>query len=530
MRSWFYFVCFALQFLAILARETTAAGDMGPARLPFRMQLVESSEGPHKTSTTRMAKVGPELAATKLMGFVRWKYNLYPGFNIVSIPFRSLSTDKGERVETEGDLLSVTGATFLARATRASGQTRFEVALPGFLDGAPLVLGRGYILGMKHSSQVVITGVPHLGEVRAKGPMVGYPGAIKASETLSDLAALGNASASLCTEDGKLRVYMPGFMPSAPKAIPGVGYLLLGRNVEDEVVFQHNAGAESFLYTSFADTGEALQEFNTRYRIVDGEDREVAPPFSGYSDWFPDGESFVHVIDGLERREPVDGTGMERRYLDGTTEDLLLPQTDASISKMAVSLDGRKIVYEIGFSGLEVSNNRLFVLDLESGASTRLTTFNVWERSPSFGPDGMLYFTMGSRSEDGVIVRMRLDGGTVETIVAQAGFANFPKVSPDNRYLYWYLGEYGSPKVQDIWRRRLDILGARPERLFETPNQREFAPGLSRDGTLLYHSVADDVNFFTPHERGIETGATRSLGAEPPAISIDVRPFRFHSP
>lgn len=95
------------------------------------------------------------------------------------------------------------------------------------------------------------------------------------------------------------------------------------------------------------------------------------------------------------------------------------------------SPDGGRVVYSAEVAG----NTDLYLLDLNSGATTRLTTAPSIETAPSFSPDGTRITFESDRSGGQQIYIMPASGGEGNRISFGAGRYGTPVWSPKNDYI-----------------------------------------------------------------------------------------------
>ncbi len=95
------------------------------------------------------------------------------------------------------------------------------------------------------------------------------------------------------------------------------------------------------------------------------------------------------------------------------------------------SPDGGRVVYSAEVAG----NTDLYLLDLNSGATTRLTTAPSIETAPSFSPDGTRITFESDRSGGQQLYIMPASGGEGNRISFGAGRYGTPVWSPKNDYI-----------------------------------------------------------------------------------------------
>ncbi|HEY6106016.1 MAG TPA: LpqB family beta-propeller domain-containing protein, partial [Anaeromyxobacteraceae bacterium] len=156
-------------------------------------------------------------------------------------------------------------------------------------------------------------------------------------------------------------------------------------------------------------------ETGERRRLTGGE-RATDP------DLGPDGATVVYVA------RPAPGEmALKRLRLDGGDPEILFQRPGAQIYLPRLSPDGRRVAFELQEGG------RRDVVVLEEGRLTRVTDDDAIDVSPSWGPDGRLYF---SSDRSGVYdVYAREPDGRVRQVTNVETGAFEPQVSPDGRTL-----------------------------------------------------------------------------------------------
>ena len=121
---------------------------------------------------------------------------------------------------------------------------------------------------------------------------------------------------------------------------------------------------------------------------------------------------------------------------------------------LKLSPDGKRLAYQGRLRPFD--NHDIFVLDLERGGTTRLTSDPTEDMQPVWSPDGK-YVVYGSAREGGLkLFRRAADGsGPEEKMLDNAlAFANFTDWTPDGRFIVTF---FSSPRTQaDIWLLPLD--------------------------------------------------------------------------
>ncbi|MCH9693062.1 MAG: Tol-Pal system beta propeller repeat protein TolB [Gammaproteobacteria bacterium] len=153
----------------------------------------------------------------------------------------------------------------------------------------------------------------------------------------------------------------------------------------------------------------------------------------------------------------------------------------------AFSPDGRKLVVTLG--GLD-GNPDIYVLDITSRQTKRLTTHRAIDTEGTWSPDGRhIYFT-SDRSGGPQVYRVSANGGTPERVTFEGGYNARPRLSPDGTKLAMVHLDRGNYRIAVMDLERKDLLILSTGRQDESPS---FAPNSdiliyatrqARDGVL----------------------------------------------
>ncbi len=143
----------------------------------------------------------------------------------------------------------------------------------------------------------------------------------------------------------------------------------------------------------------------------------------------------------------------------------------------AFSPDGRKLVLTLG--GID-GNLDIYVLDINSRQTRRVTTHRAIDTEGSWSPDGRhIYFT-SDRGGGPQIYRVAANGGTPERITFDGSYNARPRLSPDGSRLAMVHLDRGNYRIAVLDIKRKDLLVLSVGRQDESPS---FAPN---SDTLIY--------------------------------------------
>jgi TolB protein len=134
------------------------------------------------------------------------------------------------------------------------------------------------------------------------------------------------------------------------------------------------------------------------------------------------------------------------------------------------SPDGRKLVVTLG--GVD-GNLDIYVLDINTRRSTRLTTHRAIDTEGTWSPDGRhIYFT-SDRSGGPQIYRVSATGGSPERVTFEGSYNARPRLSPDGNKLAVVHNDRGNFRIAVMDLERKDLLVLSNGRQDESPS---FAP------------------------------------------------------
>ena len=134
------------------------------------------------------------------------------------------------------------------------------------------------------------------------------------------------------------------------------------------------------------------------------------------------------------------------------------------------SPDGRKLVVTLG--GVD-GNLDVFVLDINSRRTTRLTTNRAIDTEGTWSPDGRYIYFTSDRSGGPQIYRVSASGGTPERVTYEGSYNARPRLSPDGKRLAMVHNDRGNYRIAVMNLDRRDLLVLSGGRQDESPS---FAP------------------------------------------------------
>lgn len=150
----------------------------------------------------------------------------------------------------------------------------------------------------------------------------------------------------------------------------------------------------------------------------------------------------------------------------------------------AFSPDGRQLVVTLG--GVD-GNPDIYILDINTKESRRLTTHRAIDTEGSWSPDGRFIYFTSDRSGGPQIYRVPVSGGTPERITFEGSYNARPRMSADGTRLamvHLIQGDYRIAVMDMIDEKRRDLLVLSAGQQDESPS---FAPN---SDTLIYATRA----------------------------------------
>ena len=229
-------------------------------------------------------------------------------------------------------------------------------------------------------------------------------------------------------------------------------------------------GMASAATTAYADsrllyyrTGSVLaQEFDPERLLLSGEpvrvvdQVDVGPSNNAYFSVSSTGVLVYRLGGATVNRQPT--------WLDRQGKVLGTPGEPGFYWTLKLSPDGKRLAYQGRLRPHD--NDDIFVLDLERGGTTRITSDPAQDEQPVWSPDGT-HVAYGSNREGTLkLFRRAADGsGAEERMLDNAlRFGNFTDWTPDGRYIVTF---HSSPQTgNDVWLLPLD--GSAPFPIIQT--------------------------------------------------------------
>ncbi|MGB5630767.1 MAG: Tol-Pal system beta propeller repeat protein TolB [Woeseiaceae bacterium] len=151
------------------------------------------------------------------------------------------------------------------------------------------------------------------------------------------------------------------------------------------------------------------------------------------------------------------------------------------------SPDGKKLVVTLG--GVD-GNLDIYVLDINSRNTTRLTTNRSIDTEGTWSPDGRYIYFTSDRSGGPQIYRVSAAGGTPERVTYEGSYNARPRLSPDGKRLAMVHNDRGNYRIAVMNLDRKDLLvlstGSQDESPSFAPNSDIliYATRVGRDGVL----------------------------------------------
>jgi TolB protein len=201
----------------------------------------------------------------------------------------------------------------------------------------------------------------------------------------------------------------------------------------------------------------ADQDGENARKIMQSKDPIMSPA------WSPDGRQLAYV--SFEGNKPSIVIQNLR-----TTNRFKISDKPGINGAPSFSPDGRKLVVTLG--GVN-GNPDIYVLDINSRKSTRLTTHRAIDTEGTWSPDGRYIYFTSDRSGGPQIYRVPANGGTPERVTFEGSYNARPRLSPDGKRLAMVHNDRGNYRIALMNLKRKDLLIVSTGRQDESPS---FAP------------------------------------------------------
>ena len=159
----------------------------------------------------------------------------------------------------------------------------------------------------------------------------------------------------------------------------------------------------------------------------------------------------------------------------------------------AFSPDGRKLVITLG--GVD-GNPDIYVLDVRTRQTTRLTRHRAIDTEGTWSPDGKYIYFTSDRAGGPQVYRISANGGNPERITFEGSYNARPRLSPDGTRLAMVHNDRGNYRiaVMDIERRDLLVLstGRQDESPSFAPNSDSLIYATRQGGDGVLETVSAD--------------------------------------
>jgi hypothetical protein len=239
------------------------------------------------------------------------------------------------------------------------------------------------------------------------------------------------------------------------------------RLTRTQTVAQASRGPEGVIFAA-QDYHRTTYSFSELFAIHGGRRRKLTHGLRAREpDVSPDGKRIAYVVQGggltqLEVAELAD--------IEGTWRVVVQSRRFEQVFTPRWSPDGKQLAFSSWRQG---GYRDIWLLELETGRSTRLTYDRALDRGPVFSHDGKWLYFSSDRSGIANLYAYELATGALLQITDVLGGAFQPDVSPDGKSIV-YVG-YGS-RGFDLYRLQLADVRARPaEPPYERPPPRPLA-------------------------------------------------------
>ncbi len=143
------------------------------------------------------------------------------------------------------------------------------------------------------------------------------------------------------------------------------------------------------------------------------------------------------------------------------------------------SPDGRKLVITLG--GIN-GNPDIYVLDINSRQTKRLTTHRAIDTEGTWSPDGRYIYFTSDRSGGPQVYRVSANGGTAERFTFEGSYNARPRLSPDGKKLAMVHNDRGNYRiaVMDLESKNLLVLSS---------GQQDESPSFAPNSDILIYAT-----------------------------------------
>jgi len=206
------------------------------------------------------------------------------------------------------------------------------------------------------------------------------------------------------------------------------------------------------------------QDGENDHKIMESKDPIMSPA------WSPDGRQLAYVsFEGSKSSIFVQTLRSGNRFQVSSK-----PGINGAPS---FSPDGRKLVITLG--GVD-GNLDIYVLDITSRQTTRLTTHRAIDTEGTWSPDGRTIYFTSDRSGGPQVYRISASGGTPERVTFEGSYNARPRLSPDGTRLAMVHNDRGNFRIAVMNIARKDLLVLSTGQQDESPS---FAPN---SDSLIY--------------------------------------------
>lgn len=224
----------------------------------------------------------------------------------------------------------------------------------------------------------------------------------------------------------------------------------------------------------------ADQDGENDFKIMESKDPIMSPA------WSPDGRQLAYVsFEGSRSSIFVQTLRSGNRFQVSNK-----PGINGAPS---FSPDGRKLVITLG--GVD-GNPDIFVLDITSRQTTRLTTHRAIDTEGTWSPDGKYIYFTSDRSGGPQVYRIAANGGTPERVTFEGSYNARPRLSPDGTRLAVVHNDRGNFRIAVMNIERKDLLvlstGSQDESPSFAPNSDSLIYATRQGGDGVLETVSAD--------------------------------------